>query len=88
MRIRILLIKYLEKQLQENIIHHYWTNKQHKKKTSLWQKKYSFINAHINAITAVSMAKLHELHFELVNQPSYSLDLTPCDTFLFLNLKK
>ena len=33
------------------------------------------------------MAKLHELHFELVPHPPYSPDLVPSDFFLFPNLK-
>ena len=44
-----------------------------------------------NALThssAVATAKLVELRYELLPHPPYSLDLAPCDFFLFLNLKK
>ena len=33
------------------------------------------------------MAKLHELHFELLPHPSYSPDLAPSDYYLFADLK-
>ncbi|KAL6268250.1 hypothetical protein P5V15_001365 [Pogonomyrmex californicus] len=33
------------------------------------------------------MVKIHELHFELVDHPPYSLDLAPSDFFLFPKLK-
>ncbi|KAL6255552.1 hypothetical protein P5V15_013895 [Pogonomyrmex californicus] len=33
------------------------------------------------------MAKIHELHFELVDHPPYSPDLIPSDFFLFPKLK-
>ena len=33
------------------------------------------------------MAKLHELHFELLPHPSYSPDLAPSDYWLFADLK-
>ena len=34
------------------------------------------------------MAKLHELHFELLLHPPYSLDLAPSDEWLFADLKR
>lgn len=34
------------------------------------------------------VAKFDELHFVLLPEAPYSLDLTPCDYFLFPNLKK
>ena len=34
-----------------------------------------------------TMAKLHELHFELLPHPPYSLDLAPSDYYLFADLK-
>lgn len=34
------------------------------------------------------MAKFNELNYELLEHPAYSPDLTPCDYYLFLNLKK
>lgn len=38
--------------------------------------------------SAVAMAKLDELGYELVDHPPYSPDLAACDFFLFPNLKK
>ena len=37
--------------------------------------------------SAIVMAKIHELGFELIHHPPYSPDLAPCDFFLFPNLK-
>jgi len=37
---------------------------------------------------ALTMAKLHELGFQLVDHPPYSPDLAPSDFFLFPELKK
>ena len=34
------------------------------------------------------MAKLHELHFELLLHPPYSPDLAPSNYWLFADLKK
>ena len=34
------------------------------------------------------MAKLHELHFELLLHPPYSPDLTPSNYWLFADLKR
>ncbi|KAG5306963.1 SETMR methyltransferase, partial [Acromyrmex insinuator] len=34
------------------------------------------------------MAKFNEFRYELFSHPAYSSDLTPCDYFLFPNLKK
>ncbi|GBP84033.1 Histone-lysine N-methyltransferase SETMAR [Eumeta japonica] len=36
----------------------------------------------------VTMAKIHELRYELLPHPAYSPDLAPCDYYLFPNLKK
>lgn len=36
----------------------------------------------------ISMAKIHELRYELLPHPPYSPDLAPCDYFLFSNLKR
>ncbi|GBP41489.1 Inter-alpha-trypsin inhibitor heavy chain H3 [Eumeta japonica] len=35
----------------------------------------------------VTMAKIHELRYELLPHPAYSPDLAPCDYYLFPNLK-
>ena len=35
-----------------------------------------------------TMAKSHELHFELLPHPLYSLDLAPRDYYLFADLKR
>ena len=37
--------------------------------------------------SAVAMAKIHELRFELLDHPPYSPDLAPSDFFLFPHLK-
>ena len=45
---------------------------------------------HGNAPThssAIATAKLVELRYELLPHPPYTLDLAPCDLFLFPNLK-
>ena len=34
------------------------------------------------------MAKLHELHFELLFHPPYYLGMAPCDNWLFADLKR
>ena len=36
----------------------------------------------------VTMAKLHELHFELLSHPPYSVELAPSDYYLFADLKR
>uniref|UniRef100_A0A8D8YJ64 Mos1 transposase HTH domain-containing protein n=1 Tax=Cacopsylla melanoneura TaxID=428564 RepID=A0A8D8YJ64_9HEMI len=38
--------------------------------------------------SATSMAKLHELRWELLPHPPFSPDLAPCDYHLFSNIKK
>jgi len=38
--------------------------------------------------SVLAKAKLVELGYELLPHPQYSLDLAPCDFFLFPNLKK
>jgi len=45
------------------------------------------LNARVHTC-AVSMAKIAELKFELLQHPPYSPDLVPSDFFLFPNLKK
>lgn len=60
-----------------------------KKRPHLAKKKVLF--HHDNApvhTSAVAMAKLVELRYELLPHPPYSPDLAPCDFFLFPNLKK
>ena len=37
--------------------------------------------------SAISMAKIHELHYKLIPHPPYSPDLAPSDFFLFPNMK-
>ena len=44
-------------------------------------------NARVHTCVVV-MAKIHELSYELLPHPPYSPDLSPCDYFLFPNLKK
>ena len=60
-----------------------------KKRPHLAKKKVLFHqdNARVHTC-AVSMAKIHELGYELLPHPPYSPDLAPSDYFLFPNLKK
>ena len=54
----------------------------------LQKKKILFYQDNAPSHTsAVAMAKIHELRFELLDHPPYSLDLAPSDFFLFLKLK-
>jgi len=60
-----------------------------KKRPHLAKKKVLF--HHDNALahlSAIAMAKLIELRYELLSHPPYSPDLAPCDFYLFLNMKK
>ena len=53
------------------------------------KKKFLFYQDNARVHTCVvSMAKFHELGYELVPHPPYSPDLAPSDYFLFPNLKK
>ena len=49
-------------------------------------------SVHHNNATAhssgIATAKLVELHYQLLPHPPYSSDLTPCDFYLFSNMKK
>ena len=67
-----------------NITPTYWTDLKKKSK-----KKVIFHpdNARVHTFV-VSMAKFHELRYELLPHPPYSPDLAPSDYFLFPNLKK
>ena len=59
-----------------------------KKQPQMKKKKVLFHQDNVpyhNSITM--MAKLHELHFELVPHPPYSLDLAPSNYWLFADLK-
>lgn len=59
------------------------------KRPHLAKKKILFHQDNAPAHTsAIAMAKIHELHYELVDHPPYSPDLAPCDFHLFPNLKK
>lgn len=59
------------------------------KRPGLAKKKILFHHDNAPAHTSmVVMAKMHELHFDLVPHPPYSPDLAPCDFFLFPVLKK
>lgn len=56
----------------------------------IWSRKKSFFqldNARVHTCV-VSMAKPHELGYELILYPPCSPDLTPSDYYLFPNLKK
>lgn len=59
------------------------------KRPHLAKKKVLFHQDNARVHTClVSMAKIHELGYELLPHPAYSPDLAPCDYFLFPNLKK
>ena len=60
-----------------------------KKRPHLAKKKVIFYqdNARVH-MCVVSMAKFHELRYELLPHPPYSPDLAPSDYFLLPNLKK
>lgn len=59
------------------------------KRPHLQRKKPLFLqdNARVHTC-AISMSKIEELKFELIDHPPYSPDLAPSDFFLFPNLKK
>lgn len=57
-----------------------------KKRPHLKGKKVLFHQASAHT-SAVAVAKIHELQFELVDHPPYSPDLSPSDFFLFPKLK-
>lgn len=60
----------------------------HRKRPGLARKKALFHQDNAPAHrSAVAMAKLHELGYELVEHPPYSPDLAASDFFLFPNLK-
>ena len=58
------------------------------KRPHLQKKKILFHQDNAPSHTsAVAMAKIHELRFELLDHPPYSPDLAPSDFFLFPHLK-
>ena len=71
-----------------NITPTYWTDLK-KKRPHLAKKKVIFHQDNAKVHTCVvSMAKFHELRYELLPLPPYSADLALSDYFLFPNLKK
>lgn len=90
----ILLIDYLEK--GKTINSEYYTTlldqldvMVREKRPSLRKKKIIFNqdNARVHT-SALSMAKIKELKYDLLEQPPYSPDLAPSDFYLFRNLKQ
>jgi histone-lysine N-methyltransferase SETMAR len=84
----ILLIDYLEKCI--SIIGVYYAPLLDKLKTEIVTKRRHFKKKKVllhQDTSAVAMAKIHELQFELNHYPSYSPNLTPSDFFLFSKLK-
>lgn len=90
----IIMIDYLEK--GKTINSAYYTalldsldEKIKEQRPHLAKKKVLFHqdNAPVHT-SAVSMAKLHELRYELLPHAPYSPDMAPCDYHLFPNLKK
>lgn len=72
-------------------MHPYWTNRmmQSRKKLSHIAKKKVIFQNNTSAHTSiVSVAKLHEPCFKLVDHPSYALELAHCDFRLFPDLKR
>ncbi|KAG5318550.1 SETMR methyltransferase, partial [Pseudoatta argentina] len=65
------------------------TDRQMKARPHLAKKKVLFHqdNARIH-MCPTPMAKFNEFRYELLPHPAYSLDLAPCDYFLFPNLKE
>jgi len=60
-----------------------------RKRPHLAKKKVLFHHDNAPAhSSAIATAKLVELRYELLSHPPYSLDLAPCDFFLFPNMKK
>ena len=88
--LRILFIDYLEKGRTINCKYHITflvCLKQEiaKKWSKIRRKKCSFTKT-MHCVT--TMAKLYELHFELLLHPPYSLDLAPSNYWLFTDLKR
>lgn len=89
----IILIDYLQK--GKTITGEYYASLLDKlkaeiarKRPHLKKKKVLFHQDNAPAHTSViAMAKIYELHFELLDHPPYSPDLAPSDFFLFPNLK-
>jgi len=60
-----------------------------RKQPYLAKKKVLFYRDNASAhSSAIATAKLVELCYELLSHPLYSLDLAPCDFYLFPNMKK
>lgn len=60
-----------------------------KKRPHLAKKKVVYHHDNAPAHSSLkSMAKIHDLHFELLAHPPYSPDLAPSDYYLFPNLKR
>ncbi|KAL1454589.1 hypothetical protein WDU94_010809 [Cyamophila willieti] len=90
----VIFVDYLEKGQTINSAYYVTlldtlNEKLKEKRPHLAKKKVLFHqdNAPVHTSTT-SMAKLHELRWELLPHPPYSPDLAPCDYHLFPNLKK
>ena len=60
-----------------------------KKRQHMAKKKLLFHQENAPCTKSIkTIAKLHELHFELLPHPPFRLDLTPSDYWLFADLKK
>lgn len=90
----ILLVDYLEK--GKSITGLYYAGLLHNlndeicnNRRGIEKKKVLFLQDNASPHkAAVSMAKLHELRYEIIEHAPYSPDLSPCDFFLFPQLKK
>src|SRR5436190_23921294 len=89
----VILIDYLQK--EKTITGAYYASLLDKlkaelaeKRPHLQKKKILFHQDNASSHTsAVAMAKIHELRFELLDHPPYPPDLAPSDIFLFPQLK-
>ena len=60
-----------------------------KKRPQMKKKKVLFYQNNAPCHKSIAkIAKLHELHFELLPHPPYSPDLAPSDYYLFVDIKR
>ena len=90
----ILFINYLEKRRTINSKYHiallvHLKEEIAKERPQLKKTKVLFHEDNVPCHKLIAtMAKLHELHFELLLHPPYSPDLTPSEYWLFADLKR
>ncbi|GBP75472.1 Histone-lysine N-methyltransferase SETMAR [Eumeta japonica] len=91
----VIHIDYLEKgktitgEYYSKLLDRFDVDLKQKRRPHLAKKKVLFHQDNARVHTClVTMAKIHELRYELLPHPAYSPDLAPCDYYLFPNLKK